>query len=282
MRLRRPPSPTARPTPEPTPVTTVYVLDTRSGTRASCCTFDRVTATLGQSWRSGRRPASAWRTRARTAANAGRADPLVIGGTRAEPTRDSRRCRRCRRGGSAATVLTFELQSGVACRWPAPRSRSARARSTSHACHSRRTPASWLRSSPLRSTLTRHGHGREPQGRRQAAASSAGTSRTGARSSSSSLPTLTLTYDVTYRRSTSLAGSPFTGRQRRPPAARTARTVAARRDGHSQSVELRRRAQDEEGPVHAVRDPERADRHASRCSSSTAATRKTITFTIGG
>lgn len=223
--------PTAAITPEPTPVTTVYVLGSRVWYAGLVLTFDRVSATLDE--RGGlvdvlvgvANPGA-------DAADLSEEIILVVGGVRIEPTRDSN-VPRVPGGGSVAAVLTYELQA-------IPSVDDAIIEIGASPQHVARVPMT-----PEAGDLVAY----EPVALELAGSATAANLRLTLHGGlirsdlpdwwqelDAGLEALTLTYDVTYTGDFA-GGLAFTGENvalRLPDGS----VVEARRDGHSQSVEL--------------------------------------------
>jgi hypothetical protein len=224
-------APTATFTPEPTPVARTYELGTRVWYEGLVLTFDRVTSTLDA--RGGlvgvlvgvQNPGD------EAAAPSGPIT-LVVDEQRIEPTRDSR-IPEAPGKGSVATVLTFELQA-------IPSIDDAIIEVGSSPLHVARVPLTPSAGTPLVF---------EPLALELKGAATASSLRITLRGGllrwdlpdwnqelDAKLQALTLTYDVTYTGAFA-GGLAFTGENvalRLPDGTE----IVARRDGHSQSVEL--------------------------------------------
>ncbi|MBI2782386.1 MAG: hypothetical protein HYX55_11410 [Chloroflexi bacterium] len=224
-------APTTVPSPEPTPVTTTYQLGTQVWYAGLVVTVDRVTATLDA--RGGivevlvgvANPSA-------DAAELNAAFTLLAGGTRVEPTRDSR-VPEVPGSGSVAAVLTFELQR-------IPSVDDAILEIGTSPAHLGRVPLT-----PRAGTAVSFKPVELNLGGTATASSLKVTLQGGllrwdlpdwSQELDASLQALTLTYDVTYAGDFA-GGLAFTGENvalRLPDGT----VISARRDGHSQSVEL--------------------------------------------
>lgn len=224
-------APTPTFTPEPTPVTKTYELGTEVWYEGLVVTIDRLTSTL--SARGGLVEVLVGVANpGEDAAQLNGAITIVVGDTRVEPTRESN-LPEAPAQGSVATILTFELQAIASIDGAVIEIGGA-------PLHVARVPVTPAAGTPV---------AYEPEALELAGAATASTLKlrlTGGllrwdlpdwhQELDAKLQVLTLTYDATYTGDFA-GGFAFTGdnvRLRLPDGT----VVAARKDGHSQSVEL--------------------------------------------
>jgi hypothetical protein len=261
-------------TPEPTPVTTVYELGSQVWYEGLVLTFDRVTATLDE--RGGLVDVLVGVANPGTDSDdlSGKI-ALVVGGTRIEPTRDSN-IPDVPGGGSVAAVLTYELQA-------IPSIEDAVIQVGASPLHIARVPMT-----PGAGALVSY----EPEALALAGSATAASLKITLRGGllrsdlpdwwqelDAGLEALTLTYDVTYTGDFA-GGLAFTGDNvalRLPDGS----IIAARRDGHSQSVELIGSHKTKKGLFSRFEIPTKLTGSFALLVRNSA-TERTIKFTIGG
>lgn len=267
-------APTAAITPEPTPVTTVYELGAKVWYEGLVLTFDRVSATLAERGGLVDVLVGVANPGADAADLSGRV-VLVVGGTRVEPTRDSN-IPEVPGAGSVAAVLVYELQA-------IPSIDDAVIEIGESPAHVARVPMT-----PDAGALVSY----EPKGLTLAGSATASSLKVTLRGGllrsdlpdwwqelGAKLEALTLTYDVTYTGDFA-GGLAFTGENvalRLPDGS----VIAARRDGHSQSVELIGSRKTKKGLFSRFEIPTGL-RGSFALLVRNSGTERTIKFTIGG